>query len=255
MATAGASETTGAWETSTVSAPSCCSHLARRPLSFDLEWSEEGGDRPQDSKRSRGRRGSSRDRELPGEQENAVDVIGSGQKTATGHIERSLSETGINPRIETGLPESESVRTGSGSNPKIVTARGKTVTEKTTASDALDRLITNGKRSESENDGHGHESCPTESGLYDPSLFLDPRIGKHGRIEKRSGPPKLLPTHHIAERAVMSGKKQPRKRSGRAEGVRCKRATSPSPAPEGAEETEARSCLTDERPETLSPSR
>ena len=134
---------------------------------------------------------------LPGEQGNAnsVDGIGSGQKTATGHV-----ETGINPRIETGLPESES-------DPKIAT-------EKTTASDALDRSTANSKRSESENDGHGHESCPTESGLYDPSLFLDPKIRKHGRIEKGSGPPKLLSTHHVAERAEMSGEKQPRKRRG-----------------------------------------
>ena len=126
--------------------------------------------------------------ELPGEQgnENTVDGIRSGQKKATGH-----AESGIDPRIETSLPESES-------NLKIVTA-------KTTASDALARLTANGKRSESENDGHGHESCPTESGLYDPSLFLDPKIGNHGRIEKRSSPPKLLSTHHVTERAVMSG--------------------------------------------------
>ena len=150
---------------------------------------------------------------------NAVDGIGSGQKTATGHAESCLSETGIDPRIKTGLPKSESVRAGSRSAPKIATAHGatarrRTATEKTTASDALVRLTANGKRSESENDGHGHESCPTESGLYDPSLFLNPKIRKHGRIEKRSGPPKLLSTHHVAERAVMSGEKQPRKRRG-----------------------------------------
>ena len=142
--------------------------------------------------------------ELPGERgnANAVDGIGSGQKIATGHVESS-----INPRIETRLPESESERAGSRINPKIAT-------EKTTTSDTLDRLIANSKRSESENDGHDHESCPTGSGLYNPSLLLDPKIGKHGRIEKRSGPPKPLSTHHVAERAVMSGEKQPRKRCG-----------------------------------------
>ena len=72
--------------------------------------------------------------ELPGEQgiANAVNGIGSGQKTATGHV-----ESGIDPRIETGLPENESERDGGGSNPKIATAHG--TTEKTTASDALDR--------------------------------------------------------------------------------------------------------------------
>ena len=133
-------------------------------------------------------------------------MIGSGQKTATG-----LSET--------SLPKSESVRAGSGSDPKIATAhgataRGRTAAEKTTASNALDRLTANRKQSKSENDGHGHESCPTESGLYDPSLFLDSKIGKHGRIEKRSCPPKLLSIHHVAERALMSGEKQPRKRRG-----------------------------------------
>ena len=142
-------------------------------------------------------------------------MIGSGQKTATGHVESGLSETGIDLRIETGLPESESVCAASGSDPKIATAhgataRGRTATETTTASDSLDRLTANGKQSESENDGHGNESRPTESGLYDPSVFLDPRIGKHGRIEKRSGPLKLLSTHHVTERAVMSGEKQPR---------------------------------------------
>ena len=42
--------------------------------------------------------------------------------------------------------------------------------------------------------------------------FLDPKIGKHGRIENGSGPPKTLPTHYVAERAVMSGERQPRKR-------------------------------------------
>ena len=158
-------------------------------------------------------------RELPGKQGNAVDVIGSGQKTATGHVESGFSETGINPRTETSLPESESVRAASRSDPKIATARGanargRTATETTTASDTLDRLTANGKQSESKNDGHGNESCPTESGLYDPSVLLDPRIRKHGRIEKRSGPPKLLSTHHVAERAVTSEEKQPRKRSG-----------------------------------------
>ena len=130
--------------------------------------------------------------DLPDEQgiANAVDVIGSGQKTAT------------------GLRESD---------PKIATDHGRTATEKTTASDALDHSTVNGKRSESENDGHGHESCLIENGLYDPSLFLDPKIGKHRRIENGSGSPKLLSTHYIAERAAMNGEKQPRKRRGQGE--------------------------------------
>ena len=128
-------------------------------------------------------------------------MIGSGQKT--GHAESGPGET--------GLPESDSARAESGSDPKIATARGRTATERMTASDALDRLTANGKRGESEDDGQGHESCPTERELCDPSLFLDPKIGKHGRIKQGGGPPKLLSTHHVAERAVMSGEKQPRK--------------------------------------------
>ena len=71
----------------------------------------EEGNRPRDRSRSRERRGRSRDREHPGKLGNAhaVDVIGSGQKTATSH-----GETGIDPRIETGLPENENVH-----DPKI----------------------------------------------------------------------------------------------------------------------------------------
>ena len=69
-------------------------------------------------------------------------MIGSGQKTATGHAESSLKETGIDPRTETGLPESESACDMNGSDPKIATGhaatvRGRTATEKTTRSDAL----------------------------------------------------------------------------------------------------------------------
>ena len=64
--------------------------------------------------------------DLPGEQgnANAVDTTGSGQKIATGHIESGLGETGIDPRIVTGLPESESKRYVTG--PK--TATGHAVT-------------------------------------------------------------------------------------------------------------------------------
>ena len=160
-------------------------------------------------------------RELPGEwgKAHAVDVTGSSQKTATVHTESGPGETGIDPRIEISLPESENALARSGSDPKIATAHGatahgRTATERMTASDTLHLLTANGKRSESENDGHCDERCLTESELYEPSLFLDPKIGKHGWIEKGSGPPKLLSTHHVTERAVMSGEKQPRKRCG-----------------------------------------
>ena len=135
-----------------------------------------------------------RSRRPPGEQGNAsaAVVIGSGQKTTTGHA-------------KSGLPESESARDVNGSDPKIATGHGRTATEKTTASDSLARSTANGKRSESEN------------GLHDPSLFLDLKIEKHRRIVNGSGPPKHLSAHHVAERAVMSGEKQPRKQRGQGE--------------------------------------
>ena len=186
---------------------------------------------------------------------NAVDAIGSGPKTATDHVESDLGETGSDLRIATALPESESERDTIGSGPKtasdhVATARERTAIETRPAADALDRLTASGKQSE--NDGNRHESWPTESEPCDPSLFLDPKIGKHGRIENRSGPPKTLLTHHVAERAVMSGERQPRKQRGQG-GVCCERATSPSKAPKGAEETEGHSRTPDERPETLPP--
>ena len=85
-------------------------------------------------------------RDLPGElgNEYADDVIGSGQKTATSHVESDLSETSIDPRIKTGLPENESARVESGSGQKTATdrdanAHGKRATATMTAFDPLDR--------------------------------------------------------------------------------------------------------------------
>ena len=63
-------------------------------------------------------------------------------------------------------------------------------------------------------------------------MSLDPKIGKHGRIEQGSGPPKLLSTHHVAERAVMSGEKQPRKRRRQGESVATEQPP-PSQLPKG----------------------
>ena len=48
-------ETTGAWETATVSTPSCCSRLVCRLLSTDRKRSEDRSDRSRDRKRSRER--------------------------------------------------------------------------------------------------------------------------------------------------------------------------------------------------------
>ena len=84
------------------------------------------------------------------------DGSGSGQKTATAHVESGHGVTGIDPRIETGHDATES-----GSGQKTATAHG--VTRTMTASHAHALLTANGKRSESENDGDVHESYPLET--------------------------------------------------------------------------------------------
>ena len=62
--------------------------------------------------------------------------------------------------------------------------------------------------------GSGPKTATGQGGIHDPSVILGQKTGKRGRIENGSGPP-TLPTHHLAERAVMSGESQPRKkRSG-----------------------------------------
>ena len=77
--------------------------------------------------------------DLPGGQGNAHadDVTGSGQTTATGH-----TESGIDPRIETGPPEIESAHVKRGSGQKTATAReatahGQIANTMITALDAL----------------------------------------------------------------------------------------------------------------------
>ena len=94
------------------------------------------------------------------------------------------------------------------------TAHGKRATATMTAFDALDLLTANGKRSESENDGYGHENYSTVNELPYPSVLLDPKIGNHERITRRSGPPKSLSIPHVVERAARNGERQLRKRSG-----------------------------------------
>ena len=121
--------------------------------------------------------------DLPDEQgiANAPAETGSDPKIATGHAESDPDESGSGPKTATDLAEkpSESERDATDSGQKTATARGRTATETSPGDDALDRLTARGKRSESEIAETGHGSCPTESGLHDPSLFLDPKIGKH----------------------------------------------------------------------------
>ena len=83
--------------------------------------------------------------DLPGGQGTRTlnDVTGSGQKTATGHTKRGHGKTGIDPRIDTGLPAIESAHVESGSGQKTATACEATAHKQIanatmTAIDALD---------------------------------------------------------------------------------------------------------------------
>ena len=187
--------------------------------------------------------------DLPDEQgtANAPAETGSGRKTATGHVESDPGEADSGLKTATGPAEttSESKRDGTNSGQKTAidhaaTTHRQTATETSRVDDALDRLTASGKRSESENDETGHESCPTESGLHDPSLFLGPKTGKHGRIANGSGPPKTLSTHHLAGRAVMSGERQLRKeRSGQQGSAASEQLPAPQPPKESRRQKHA----------------
>ena len=83
--------------------------------------------------------------DLPGGQGTCTlnDVTGSGQTTATGHTESGHGKTGVDPRIDTGLPAIESAHFESGSGQKTATAReatahGQIANATMTAIDALD---------------------------------------------------------------------------------------------------------------------
>ena len=180
-------------------------------------------------------------REPPDERGNAHadDAIGSGQKTATGHAESGLGET--------GFPENESARAESGSVPNIATARGRTETEKMTASDALDRE----REEERERGRRPRELSDRERAL---------RFFRISRSEERD-----TREDRARERSSETSPNSPRrgaccdewgeatKEASQAGGVRHERATSSSLASEGAEETEAHLRDTDEHPETPPP--
>ena len=173
--------------------------------------------------------------ELPGKQgiANAVDGIGRGQKIATGHVESGLGETGIDPKIATAHG---------------ATARGRTATKKTTASDALDRSTTNGKQ---ERRPRSRELSDRERALQS---FLVPRSEDRETQEDRERERSTETSFDSSHRGVCCDEQgEATEEAARAGEVRCGWATSLSAAPEGAEETEARSRATDERPETLPP--
>ena len=95
---------------------------------------------------------------LPGGQGNsfADDASGSGQPTATAHVESGHGVTGIGPRIETGHAETESFHATA--TALGVSGHEQRATRTMTVADALDLLTANGKRSESENNGDVHAS-------------------------------------------------------------------------------------------------
>ena len=168
------------------------------------------------------------------------DVIGSGQKTATGH-----AESGLDPRIETGLPENESARAESGSDPKIATARGRTATKRMTDSDALDR-----EREEERERGRRPRSRELSDRERALRSFLVPRPEDRGTREDRARERSSETSLDSSRRGACCDERgEATEEAARAGGVSRERATSPSPAPEGAEETEARSRAMDERPD------
>ena len=201
--------------------------------------------------------------DLPDEQGNANTPVetGSGQKTATSHSESDPDGIGSDPKIETDHAEKPSASEPDGidSGPNTVTdpaatAHGKTAIETSPADDALDRLTANGKRSESASDETGHENCPTANRLDDPSVLLEPKIGKHGRNKNGSGPPKTRVLDSSPRRACRDERGEATEEGAeRATGIRCERAASTSSAREGAEETEARSRTADKHPEAFPP--
>ena len=143
---ADASDTTGAWETATVSTPSRCSWLARRPLSFDRERPEESGEGDRMTASSHG--------DLPDEQgiANAPAKTSSDLKIATGP-----DKSGSGPKTVTDLAEtpSKSERDATDSSQKTATARWRTANETSPATGALNCLTASGKRSKSEIDETG----------------------------------------------------------------------------------------------------
>ena len=149
---------------------------------------------------------------------NAPAETGSGPKTVTGHAESDPDGIGSVPKIKTDHAKKPSASEPDGNDSGLktatnpaATAHGKTTIETSPAHNTVNCLTANGKRSESASDETRHENCPTANGLDDPSVLLELKIGKHGRNENGSGPPKTLSTHHLAERAEMSGERQPRK--------------------------------------------
>ena len=162
--------------------------------------------------------------DLPGGQGNAFadGATGSGQQTAIGHAESGHGETGIDPRIETGLSVTESFHAATSSGQKTATGHGmggheKRATWTMTGVDALDLLTANGKRRESENDGDFHGSYSNVTRLSYPSVLIDPKIGNHGRITRGGETSKSLSIPHVVERAVRNGERQLRQRRGKGE--------------------------------------
>ena len=165
-----------------------------------------------------------------------------------------ISETGIDPRIETSLPENESARVESGSGQKTATdldatAHGKRATATMTAFDALDREWE--EERERERQPWSRELLDCERALLS---FRAPRSEDREPREDNTRERSSEISLNSPRRRVCSEEwGETAEEAERAREVRCDRATPPSPAPEGAGEAEARSLVTDDSPETLPP--
>ena len=86
------------------------------------------------------------------------------------------------------------------------TAQGKTANETI----HTHRVTTAQPSTESRSNKSDHKSHPTKSGLKTPSRLPKPKIRKPGRNPNWSRTRKTSAPHHLAERAEMRWKRQPR---------------------------------------------
>ena len=254
---AAASETTGAWETVTVIPPSRCSHLAHRLLSFDRERSEERSDSSRTARSSEGDRvTASGHGDFPDEQgiANAPSLTGSDPKNVTGHGESDPDESGSGPKTATDLAEtpSESKHNATDSGQKTAightaTARGRTATETSPGDDVLDRERKEEPERERQDwsrEPPGRERAPQSF----PVPRSEDRETREDRERERTAEASPDSPHR---RACSDEQGKVTEEAARTGGVHCEQAVPPSSAPEGAEETGARSHAPDERPDTL----
>ena len=182
--------------------------------------------------------------DLPGGQGNAFadGATSSGQQTANGH-----GETGIDPRIETGLSVTESFHAATGHE--------KRATWTMTGVDALDRE----REEERERE---RRRRPRELLDHDLALlsFHAPRSkdrepredntrGRDSEVSRGGETSKSLSIPHVVERAVRNGERQPRQRRGKGESA----ASGQLPLHPLPKEKEKQERAPDDCPEALPP--